>query len=162
MIEPLTQLPSEVSMVLLLVLLIAAFVVAFKVMKMVFQTVLVSGLSALFYLALAVLFFDTAPTINNTLTFAFLGSTLYMVYTFLISAYSFTSRIISIPYHILRYMAKPFFWLYNQIKEEYKLKQVREKIERGEQPKDFSPNSKKDTKDVVLDKVRNRNKEDDN
>lgn len=160
MIATISQLPSEVSTVILLILLIAAFVIAFKVMKMVFQTILVSVLSGLFYVALTVFFFNSMPTINNTLMFAFLGSTFYMVYSFLISAYSVTARFISIPYHALKYMTKPFIWLYGQIKEEYKLKQVREKIERGDGAQDFSPNRDKNTKDVVLDKVRKKNKED--
>jgi len=40
-------------------------------MKMVFQTILVSGLSAVFYVVLTVFFFNSMPTINNTLMFAF-------------------------------------------------------------------------------------------
>lgn len=160
MIPTISQLPSQVSTIVLLILLIAAFVIAFKVMKMVFQTILVSVLSALFYVALTVFFFNSMPTINNTLMFSFLGSTFYMVYSFLVSAYSVTAKFIGIPYHALRYMAKPFVWLYGKIKEEYKLKQVREKIERGDGTQDFSPNNDKSTKDVVLDKVRKKNSED--
>lgn len=159
MISTISQLPSEVSTVLLLILLIAAFVVAFKVMKMVFQTILVSVLSALFYVALMILFFNSTPTINDTLMFAFLGSTFYMVYSFLVSAYSITAKLIAIPYHVLKFMAKPFIWLYGEVKEEYKLKKVREKIERGDSPQDFSPNKQKSTKDVVLDKVRKKNED---
>ncbi len=159
MISTISQLPAEVSTVVLLILLITAFVIAFKVMKMVFQTILVSVLSALFYVALVLFFFNGTPTINDTLMFAFLGSTFYMVYSFLISAYSITARLISVPYHALRFMAKPFVWLYGQLKEEYKLKQVREKLERGDGVQDFSPD-KKSTKDVVLDKVKKENDED--
>lgn len=160
MIPLLSQLPGQVSTLILLVLLIAAFVVAFKVMKMVFQTVVVSVLSALFYVVLSIMFFETTPTLNNTLMFAFLGSTFYMVYSFLISAYSIAAKIIPIPYHILRYTAKPFVWLYNKAKEEYKLKQVRQKLERGDGAQDFAPKEEKSTKDVVLDKVKGKNKED--
>lgn len=161
MISTISQLPSEVSTVILLILLITAFVIAFKVMKMVFQTILVSALSGLFYVVLTVFFFNSMPTINNTLMFAFLGSTFYMVYSFLISAYSVTARFISIPYHTLRFIGKPFVWLYSQLTEEYKLKKVREKIERGgDVSQDFSPNKDKSTKDVVLDKVRKENEED--
>lgn len=159
MIPIISQLPNQVSTVLLLVLLIAAFVVAFKVMKMVFQTILVSALSAGFYVALSFLFFDKMPTINNSLMFAFLGSTFYMAYSFLISAYSIAANVISIPYHLLKFMAKPFFWLYGEVKEEYKLKKVREKLERGNGQKDFAPREDKSTKDVVLDKVRNKDKD---
>lgn len=162
MIATISQLPSEVSTVILLILLITAFVIAFKVMKMVFQTILVSVLSALFYVALTVFFFNNMPTINDTLMFAFLGSTFYMVYSFLISAYSIAGKLIAVPYHGLRYMAIPLVWLYGQIKEEYKLKQVREKLERGDGTQDFSPNKSKNTKDVVLDKVRKKNNEDEN
>jgi len=159
MITTISQLPSQVSTIALLILLIAAFVIAFKVMKMVFQTILVSVLSAVFYVALTVLFFNGTPTINNTLMFAFLGSTFYMVYSFLISAYGIASKFIAIPYHFLMFLAKPFIWLYGKIKEDYKLKQVREKIERGEGVQDFSPKKDKSTKDVVLDKVRKKNEE---
>lgn len=160
MIQLISQLPSQVSTIVLLVLLIAAFVIAFKVMKMVFQTILVSVLSAVFYVALSILFFDKMPTINNSLMFAFLGSTLYMLYSFLISAYSIASKVIAIPYYFLKMLFKPIAWLYKQIKEEYKLKQVRQKIDRGDVSQDFSPDRDKSTKEVVIDKVKRKNKED--
>ena len=159
MIATISQLPSEVSTVVLLVLLIAAFVVAFKVMKMVFQTMLVSVLSGVFYVVLSFMFFDSMPTINNTLMFALLGSTFYMAYSFLISAYSISAKVIAIPYHGLLLLFKPFFWLYGQLKEEYKMKKVQEKIERGDTSQDFSPKEDKSTKDVVLDKVRKKNED---
>jgi predicted membrane protein len=162
MISIISQLPSQVSTVILIVLLILAFIIAFKVMKMVFQTILVSVLSAVFYVALTFLFFDSTPTLNNTLMFAFLGSTLYMLYSFLVSAYSIASKLIAIPYHVLKFALKPFVWLYGKIKEEYKLKQVREKLERGDVSKDFSPDKDKSTKDVVLDKVKRQQDGEDN
>lgn len=161
MIPLISQLPSEVSTLILLVLLIAAFVVAFKVMQMVFQTIVVSVLSAVFYVALTIVFFNSTPTINNTLMFALMGSTLYMVYSFLVSAYSIAAKLVAIPYHILRYAVKPFVWLYSKVKEEYKLKKVREKIEKGDSAQDFSPDKDKSTKDVVLDKVRKQDKDED-
>jgi hypothetical protein len=123
-------------------------------MKMVFQTILVSGLSAVFYVVLTVFFFNSMPTINNTLMFAFLGSTFYMGYSSLISAYSIAAKVISIRYHGLKLMFKPVFWIYAKLKEEYKLKKVREKLERTDSSKDFSPNRDKSTKEVVLDKVK--------
>jgi predicted membrane protein len=161
MISTISQLPSEVSTVVLLILLIAAFVIAFKVMKMVFQTILVSVLSGVFYVAITILFYDSMPTINNTLMFAFLGSTFYMIYSFLVSAYGIASKVIAIPYHFLMIMVKPFIWIYGKLKEEYKLKQVRQKIERGQNSQDFSPNKDKSTKDVVLDKVKRQNEDED-
>jgi len=60
MIPTISQLPGQVSTVILLVLLILAFVVAFKVMKMVFQTILVSGLSAVFFMLYLLCFSSTA------------------------------------------------------------------------------------------------------
>jgi len=57
MIPTISQLPGQVSTVILLVLLILAFVVAFKVMKMVFQTILVSGLSAVCFMFVLTVFF---------------------------------------------------------------------------------------------------------
>lgn len=159
MIPVISQLPGQVSTVVLLALLILAFIVAFKVMKMVFQTILVSVLSGIFYIALSLMFFNTTPSINDVLMFAFLGSMLYMGYSFLVSAYGLASSLLSIPYYILRFMMKPFTWMYSEIKEEWKLKRLRKKVESQSTTQDFSPKDK-NTKDVVLDKVRNKDKED--
>ena len=160
MIEAISQLPGEVSTVILLVLLITAFIIAFKVMKMVFQTIMVSVISGVFYIALSFLLFDTTPTLNNILLFAFLGSTFYMVYSFLMSAYSVGAKLVSIPYHGIVLAMKPFFWVYSEIKKNWRTKKLRKKLESGKQ--DFSPDNKKEksTKEVVLDKVKGKKDED--
>ncbi|MFB6147288.1 MAG: hypothetical protein ABEJ66_00235, partial [Candidatus Nanohaloarchaea archaeon] len=72
---------ADATTIGLFVLLLVSFVVAFKVMQMVFETILVSVLSAAFYGGMVVLFNYTF-TLERLLLFAFLGATLYMTYSF--------------------------------------------------------------------------------
>lgn len=153
----LSQLPPDVATAVLVVLLIAAFVVAFKIMKMVFQTILVSVLSGVFYLAL-VFFFNYQFSLNNLLMFSFLGSSLYMAYSFLASAYSVASRLLEIPHKLIIYGLKPFKLVYRKVRDHYRMKRVKRSM-------DNSPGKKEEesqeTREVVLDKVRSQDEDED-
>ncbi|MFB6145300.1 MAG: hypothetical protein ABEJ99_02220 [Candidatus Nanohaloarchaea archaeon] len=158
-------LPDPYGTALLVVLLILAFVVAFKIMKMVFQTILVAILSGGFYVALAILF-SYPMSLNNILTFAFAGSTLYMVFSFLASAYGIAHRLISIPYTILKIILKPVKGLWNDFREKRKLQSIKDEMKKDfapEKPSRRDPDDDeddKDTREVVLDKVRQKDDDD--
>lgn len=142
----LSQLPEPFSTVVMLALLIAAFYVAFKIMEMVMETLIVSVISGGFYLSL-VYFFPSYSFAFDTLVFyTFAGSTLYMAYSFAVSAYGIAAKIIEIPYRIIMMILKP---LVNTAKSGYRdLKEVdmtKEKDQESEEPTE--------TKEVVLDKL---------
>lgn len=154
---------SDVGALLLFVLLIAAFVVAFKVMQMVFETILVAGLSAGFYLSL-VHFFQYTFSLDRLLLFAFLGATLYMAYSFLASAYSVASTVLEVPYHVVKplfqflagstkklygYTAAVYSYLKNR-ENERPVKDAGEETSEGQ----GGDEETEDVKEVVLDKVR--------
>ncbi len=149
----LSQIPSPYATVILLGLLIVAFIIAFKVMQMVFETVLVTAFSGGFYIALVYLFNFTF-SINDLLFYAFLGSSLYMSYSIIASAYGIASKFIGVPYKMLRIISLPFRKLYGKIKEEYKLKKLRETGGASNKNKGDEGDTGNNTKEVVLDKVK--------
>lgn len=143
-----SQLPQDFTTVALLLLLIVIFVVAFKVMKMVFETVMVSGLSAGFYFGLTQLL-GIQFSFNQMLTYAFMGASLYILYTFLASAYSTAKTFIKIPYSLAKIVVYPFKKLYSHLEERSKLKKLRKERKSSQS----NTSEQTDTKKVVLDKV---------
>lgn len=157
MIPLLSQLPGQYSTVILVLLLIAAFIVAYKVMKIVFQTVTVTVLSGAFYVALAYLL-NLSFSLNHLLFYAVLGASLYMGFTLLASAYRVAGSLISIPYKILKIASVPLIWLYRSVRNKAdvsSMKNIKKKTGRK------SGSSQEETKEVVLDKVMNREKDKD-
>jgi hypothetical protein len=150
-IPVISQLPQDVATVLLIVLLVVVFVAAFKIMSMVFETVMVSALSAGFYAALSQVL-NYSFSFNQMLTYAFLGAVLYMSYSFLASAYSIARTVLKIPYRLIMIGLKPFKWGYEKVREEVKLRKMRKKAERKKTSSTDS-NDSGSTKEVVLDKV---------
>lgn len=159
----LSQIPSPYATVLLLGLLIVAFVIAFKVMQMVFETLLVTAFSGGFYLALVYLFGFTF-SINDLLFYAFLGSSLYMGYSLLASAYGIASTAIGVPYKMLKIAVIPFKKMYGKIKEEHKLRKLRKSKSTestgGKRESNSNSSGDNNTKEVVLDKVRKEDEDD--
>lgn len=156
-----SQLPQDVATVVLIVLLVVVFVAAFKIMSMVFETVMVSALSAGFYAALSQVL-NYSFSFNQMLTYAFLGAVLYLTYSFLASAYSIARTVLKIPYHIIMLGLKPFKWAYEKIREEVKLRQLKKKAEkRGKSGSNTKSGDSGSTKEVVLDKVQ-KDKDKDN
>jgi hypothetical protein len=94
-----TPLSANLETIALIGLLIGGFVVAFKLLEMIFETVMVSVLSAGFYAAMAITL-NYNLTVNNLLLFAFLGSSLYMAFSMATSAYTVISKLVSIPINI--------------------------------------------------------------
>lgn len=142
-----SQLPQEAATALLIILLILAFVVAFKIMRMVFDTVMVSALSAGFYAVMSQLF-NYSFSFNQMLTYAFLGASLYMAYSFLASAYHIAAKLVEIPYRIIKILVIPFKKGYTKIKEEFKLWKMKREKSRDDKEEDSSS-----TKEVVVDKL---------
>jgi len=165
MIETVLELPT----LALLALLILAFVVAFKLLEMVFETIMVSVLSGAFYLGL-VFIFSYPLTIDRVLLFAFLGSALYMSYSILASAYTIFSKVIGIPYKLikatLRYSSAAASKKRKKDWEE-KMKRYSEKMElyadkveaKAERSANEQKEESRDVKEVVLDKVKDEDEE---
>ena len=153
-IPVISQLPQDIATAVLILLLVVVFVVAFKVMKMVFETIAVSALSAGFYTALSFVL-SYSFSFNQMLSYAFLGATLYVVYSFLASAYSLARTALSIPYHILVLIGRPVKKGFSYIRKEYRLWKIRKDKKRssGKDGKDDEDDSSS-TKEVIIDKVK--------
>lgn len=155
----LSSFSADATTILLVILLVSAFVVAFKIMKMVMESIFVAAISGTFYVAMAMFVLEANPSLNSFLLYAFLGSGLYMAFSFLSSAYSLVGSLLEIPYRIALYALKPFKWIYSHFREKRKLENLRQKLEkegeklRGSKDKKDSSNNGADTKEVVLDKV---------
>lgn len=150
-IPVISQLPQDVATAVLIVLLIVVFVIAFKIMKMVFETITVSVLSAVFYIALTQLF-SFSFSFNQMLTYAFMGAVFYMAYSFLASAYSLAQTVLKIPYHIIMIGLYPFKKLYSKAREEIKIWNYRRKNNKSVETDNSTDSGS--TKEVVLDKVK--------
>lgn len=157
MISLLSQIPQQYSTVILLILIILAFIVAYRLMKMVFQTLMVTLLSGAFYVAL-VYFFSFSFSLNHLLFYAFLGSSLYIGFKFLASAYQIAETVISVPYKALKILFIPFKWIYGVISDKADTEKIKNLKNRKDKHSEDS--SESSTKEVVVDKVVNKNKDD--
>lgn len=88
---------GDLGTVGLLVALVIMFVVAFKVLEMVFQTIMVAALSGGFYFAISYYLEAVSFSLNSLLFFAFLGGSLYTGYYLVLQGYSILSLLISLP-----------------------------------------------------------------
>lgn len=150
--EAIQSLPQGATSVILIGLLIAVLVIAYKIMEMVFETVTVGALSGAFYGGLTYLFSGGSMTgfqIDELLLFIFLGASLYMVYSLVISLYSAGSTLIEIPIQMVKIVLYPFKKLWSHQKK----KSVQRKQKKQEQDQEQS------TKEVVLDKVQEDEKD---
>lgn len=163
MIHETIPLPQELTTLALLVALVAVFFVAYKLMEMVFQTIIISVMSGGFYAAFSYLFLGGLPAIMDVLMFALLGSVLYIVFTLLESAYTVSKHLVKIPVMAMEAVLYPIKKLYNALKKELeKERETTSKAETssnnqgGESSKDEDD---KDTKEVVIDKVQQEDEE---
>jgi len=155
MIEQLLQ-QLNLTSILLIVTLIAAIVIAYKVMEMIFDTILISGISAAFYIGLRTLQGGNIA-LNDLLLFTVLGSAIYMIYSLLASIYKLGTTIIPIPIHIIQAGLKPVRYAGNKIKEladkkeGYAPKQNNaQKKKKQKQKEDQEDKKGKTTKEVIL------------
>ena len=105
MIELLTQFIQslgQLNTVILLIALVLLFVVAFKVLEMVMQTVIVSALSGGFYLALSYYFDPVTFSVDSLLFFTFIGGSLYTGYSLLTTSASLLRKLIKLPVKLVR------------------------------------------------------------
>lgn len=152
MIQQLLQ-QTDLTSILLIVALIAAFVIAFKVMEMIFDTLMIAGISAAFYIGLRVIQ-GGQISINDVLLFTVLGSSLYMAYSLLASLYRIGATVLPIPYHIVKTVLKPFEYLWDKLedlseKDDFAPKQTNNQKEKKRE-EDEEDKSEKSTKEVIL------------
>lgn len=105
MIESLNQLIQafgQLNTVVLLMGLVILFVVAFKVLEMVMQTLIVSVLSGAFYLALSYYLGSVQFSIDSLLFFTFIGGSLYTGYNLITTSASLLNKIIRLPIKIIK------------------------------------------------------------
>ncbi|QGA80350.1 hypothetical protein [Candidatus Nanohalobium constans] len=159
MINQITQ-QLDISSILLVAALIAAFVIAFKVMEMIFDTMLIAGISATFYIGLRMI--QGGPiSINDVLLFTFLGASLYMTYSLLASLYKLGATVLPIPVHIIEAALKPLQYTWSKIEElkerdDFAPKQTNSQKQK-KQKEEEKDKSEKSTKEVILG---NKDKED--
>jgi hypothetical protein len=131
------QLDGTGISILLLIAIIAAFVVAFKIMEMIFDTVVISLMSAGFYLVMR--YIQGGPlSINDLLLFSFMGASLYMLYSTFAAAYKMGTTIIPLPYRIVKKVLSPLKYAITRLKHHQKKDSGQEKKEG------------KSTKEVIL------------
>lgn len=87
---------TEPSTVAALAGLIIFLIISFKIMQMLAETVIVSIISAVFYIGTAI-YLNMELSINRILAFSFTGSTLYVAYKSIASAKNIISTIAIIP-----------------------------------------------------------------
>lgn len=88
---------GQLNTVLLLIALVVLFVIAFKVLEMVMQTVIVSALSGGFYLALSYYLDAVAFSIDSLLFFTVIGGSLYTAYNLLTTSASLLTTLVRLP-----------------------------------------------------------------
>jgi len=72
--------------IILFILIIAVFIIAYKVLKLILETGLMSFLSIVYLFVLRYLGIGPEITISNIILFAFLGGFLYLLYYFIASS----------------------------------------------------------------------------
>lgn len=72
--------------IILFILIIAVFIIAYKVLKLILETGLMSFLSIIYLFVLRYFGIGPEPTISNIILFAFLGGFLYLLYYFIASS----------------------------------------------------------------------------
>lgn len=72
--------------IILFILIIAVFIIAYKVLKLILETGLMSFLSIIYLFVLRYFGLGPAITISNIILFAFLGGFLYLLYYFIASS----------------------------------------------------------------------------
>lgn len=134
MIDQILQAEGTGISILLIAAIILVLVIAFKLMEMVFDSIVITITSGAFYLVMRY-FQGGTINFNDLLMFAFLGASLYMVYSLISSAYHIAKKVIPIPYKLLKTISKPFRYTY------FKLEDLGER--------DFSPDldNDKDTRE---------------
>jgi len=150
MIELLQSMPQGSTSIILVILLITVLVVAYKIMEMVFDTFSAAAISGAFYTGLTYLFSAGEMTgfqINELLLFIFMGATLYMLYTLIMSVYSATSTLIEIPIEMGKIILYPFKKLWGHHKKKTQKKKERKKHEKTQK-------DEQSTKEVVLDNIK--------
>ncbi len=150
-----SQMPEQAATFILLGLLVLAFVVAFKVLKMVMETVLITVISAGFYTAMVFAGLIQGFEFNQMLFFSFLGSGLYLFYSVLASTYTVLSKMIAVPYKLVLVATIPFKHGYRTLRAHWSPPDLREKVEnwKPDSYEEEIEDQEYDTKEVVLDKL---------
>lgn len=144
MIEQIISLPEPVLTVLILGLLVGTLVLAFKVMEMIFDTIVVAVLSATLYIGLT--YATAAPfQLNDLLLFSFLGASIYMLYSFLAKIISTTESILKVP---LKFITVTFKGLRSGIRKIYR--RLKREIRSMREERIEDDDTDKSTKEVVL------------
>lgn len=105
MINSITQIIQafgQLNTVVLLIGLVVLFVIAFKILEMVMQTLIVSVLSGAFYLALSYYLGSVQFSIDSLLFFTFIGGSLYTGYNLVTTSASLLNKIVRLPVKIIK------------------------------------------------------------
>lgn len=151
--EILQMLPQGSTSFILVGLLIAVLLIAYKIMEMVFETLAVAGVSGAYYAGLTYLFGGgtfSGLQLDELLLFVFLGASLYLFYSLVLSVYSATSTLIEVPIEMAKIIFYPFKKLWGHHKNSRKKKKEKKQEEKQEQS----------TKEVVLDNVKDSDEDD--
>lgn len=144
MIEQLINLPEPVLTVLLAGMLVGTLVLAFKVMEMIFDTIVIAVLSASLYIGLTY-FTGAVFRLNDLLLYSFLGASVYMLFSFIATIISTTESVLKVPIKLITLTLGGFISVlrktYRRLKKEIRsMREERIEEEKGE----------KSTKEVVL------------
>jgi len=152
----------NLTSILLVLALVAVFIIASKIMEIIFDTLLVSAISAGFYLALRTIQ-GGAVSINDLLLFTVLGATLYMTYSTIASLYKIGKKVIPIPIQITKTLIKPVKYTGKKIGKQFKNRKDyspnKKQENKPKEKKDEKPAEDKTTKEVILGNKKEKRKE---
>lgn len=137
----------DVNVVIAGVLLVGAFLLAIKVLKTMFEAAVVAGISAIFYVVMAVSF-DYPLKTETVLGFAAFGTVLYVGYSVLLPILGLGWDIVTLPVDFLRFASKR----YRKLKKSRRLSKIEKTLKKHDEKLDDDEDGSK-TKEVVLDKV---------
>jgi len=142
MVEPATILSA--------LLLVTAVAIALKLLKTVFETVTVAGISAVFYILMATAMNFKIDS-SSVLTFAALGTAIYVGLSVSVPLIRFVWDIISFPFNVLNRIRSKM----KDFRESKRLSKINEKLKKHED-KINKEASERDVKEVVLDRVKEK------
>ena len=158
MIDQILQAEGTGISIILIAAIVLALVVAFKIMEMVFDTVVITVASGAFYLVMRY-FQGGAINFNDLLLFSFLGASLYMIYSLLATLYHAARTIVPIPYKLLKTLSKPFRYAYFKLEELSERDYSPDLNKKEEGKKGDEDKGGKTTKEVILGKDRDEDSE---
>ncbi|WEL19435.1 hypothetical protein [Candidatus Nanohalococcus occultus] len=143
----------ELQLIATALLLVGVFLVAIKVLKTMFEVATVAAISGAFYTFMAVSF-DFPLNLQTVLGFAGLGTGLYVAYSILLPLLGLGWDVLTVPVDVATWVSSK----YKGFKKSRRLSKIESTLKDHDQKLKDEDSGKK-TKEVVLDKVKEKKEE---